>query len=123
MRKLNMKFAKDLGASGGAAGLAFLYEEIAGAAVVNATGRDGKISPFDFALQILVGWGPIVLAAHQSAKGSHFWTSFGGAVMFNRIDNLAIALGQPALTHMGAVLPGETIVQAQRRIAGAGPVV
>jgi len=115
-----MQFARDMGKSGGAAGLAFLYEEIVSDNVVNATGRDGKISPFDLVLQVLVGWGPIVLAAHQSAKGSHFWTSFGGAVMFNRIDNIAIALGQPALTRMGAVLPGETIAQAQSRIAGGG---
>lgn len=119
MRRLNTSYLKDYGASVGASSLAYLYEEIAGAAVVNATAQDGKLSAFDIALQILVGWGPIALAAHQSAqgRGSYFWNSFGGAVMFNRIDNLAVnVFGQPALTPYGAILPGETLAQARIRL-------
>ena len=119
MRKLNKSYLKNYGKAAGAASLAFLYEEIAGAAVVKATAQDNKISPFDVGMQLFVGWGPIALAAHQMATrpgGSYFWSSFGGAMMFNRIDNLGVALGMPALTPFGAVMPGETLAQAQIRL-------
>ncbi len=114
-RKLNLQFAKDIGKAGGAAGLAVLTEELAVSAIVGATVDDGKVGAFDIAVQIVVGWAPLVFAATRP-PGSAFWNAFGGAVACNRVDNLMVALGQRALTPVGAVRAGETIDSAQRRL-------
>lgn len=112
-RKLNMAFLKDMGKLGGGTFAAFMYEEIAGAAVVDATARDGRFSPFDIALQLAVGWGPFVLASYQ---GGPFWTAFAGATAYNRVDNLVVALGGRASTVFGPIAPGETQAQTQARL-------
>lgn len=115
MRKMNMAFLADMGKVGAGTAAAFLYEEIAGSAVVDATARDGHFSPFDVALQLLVGWGPFVLA---STQGGPFWTSFAGATAYNRVDNIVVALGGKARTPLGVIAPGETMSQAQARLGG-----
>lgn len=115
-RRLNLRFAKDMGAIGAAAGLAMLYEQIAGKAVVDATARDGRISPFDFALQMATGWAPLILAATQSHKAAMFWPAFAGAVMCDRVDHIMIAFGQKALTPYGPIQAGETLEMARRRL-------
>lgn len=112
-RKLNMAFAADFAKIGGASALSYLYEEIAGQAVVDATAGDGRFSPFDIALQLMVGWGPFVLASYQ---GGPFWAAFAGATAFNRIDNIVYALGGRSITHVGPGLPGETLEQTRARI-------
>lgn len=112
-RKLNMAFMKDMGKVGAGTFAAYLYEEIAGAAVVEATARDGRFSPFDVALQLMVGWGPFVLA---STQGGAFWNSFAGATAYNRVDNIVVALGGRANTPLGVIAPGETMSQAQARL-------
>lgn len=113
-RKLNLDFLMDVSKHGSGAALAFLYEEIAGAAVVNATAQDNKISPFDFAMQMLVGWGPLVFAAYYPGQ---FTASFAGATIFNRIDNLAVTgFGARAQSPMGPIMKGETLLQAQARM-------
>lgn len=114
-RKMNMAFLKDMGKVGAGTAAAFLYEEIAGSAVVDATARDGKFSPFDVALQLLVGWGPFVLA---STQGGAFWTAFAGATAYNRVDNIVVALGGRARTPLGVIVPGETMNQAHARLGG-----
>ncbi len=119
MRKLNTAFLKDMGLATGAAGAAMLWDEIAGAAVIDATARDGKVSPMDMLLQMVIGWGPLAFAATRP-PGNYFWPAFGGAIAFNRIDNLMIALGQPALTPLGPIRPGETLETARARIAVDG---
>ena len=118
MRKLNMAFLKDMGSVTGAAGAAMLWDEIAGAAVIDATARDGKITLMDMLLQMAVGWGPLVFAATRPT-GNYFWPAFGGAIALNRIDNIMIALGQPALTPLGPIRPGETLKAASARIGAA----
>lgn len=112
MKKLNMAFVKDLGKHAGGSAAAFLYEEIMGDAVVRATAADRRFSPFDIVLQAAVGIGPLVVSGHLAGP---FWASFAGAIMYNRIDNVAIMLGQRAQTPMGAVMPGETLQEALAR--------
>lgn len=114
-RRLNMAFARDMATSAGASFGAYLYEEIAGSAVVEATAQDGRFSPFDIALQLAVGWGPFILAAHQ---GGHFWASFAGAIAFNRVDNVVVALGGRAATPVGLIRRGETMTEAESRMRG-----
>lgn len=114
-RRMNMAFVKDLGKAGAGTAAAYLYEEIAGAAVVDATARDGRFSPFDVALQLLVGWGPFALA---SVQGGAFWHAFAGATAYNRVDNIVVALGGRARTPLGVVAPGETMDEAHARLSG-----
>jgi len=114
MRKLNMKFAADMAKTGGGASLAYLYEEIAGQAVVEATAKDGRLSLFDIALQLAIGWGPFVLASQQG--GGPFWASWAGAIAFNRIDNMVYALGGRPVTHTGPAFPGESLAEARSRL-------
>lgn len=113
MRKLNLSYFKGLGAVGAGSGLAFLYEEIAGAAVVDATARDNKMSGFDVLLQIVTGVGPLAVAGHF---GGSFWAGFAGAMIHNRIDNVATVLGARALSPMGVVRKGETMAEAVARL-------
>jgi hypothetical protein len=115
-RKLNMKFVQDMGKAGAGTFAAYLYEEIAGAAVVQATAQDGRFSPFDVLLQLAVGWGPFVVASMQG--GGAFWNAAAGAVAYNRVDNIVVALGGKAVTPFGVIAPGETMAQAQARIGG-----
>ena len=116
MRKLNMKFLGDMTKSTGGVSAAYLYEELMAQAVVDATARDQKLSLFDIALQIGVGWAPFVLASYQG--GGPFWASFAGGCMFNRIDNLRYALGGKPITHTGPALPGESMADVQARLLG-----
>jgi len=111
--RLNMKFAADMAKTSGGAGAAYLYEEIASQAVVEATSQDGRLSLFDIALQLVVGWGPFVVASHL---GGPFWGSFAGAIAYNRVDNLAVMAGQRAQTPMGYVRRGETLAEARARL-------
>lgn len=119
MRKLDLNFLADMTKTTGAVSAAYLYEEIASNAVVDATARDGKFSLFDIALQMGVGWLPFVLASMNG--GGPFWASFAGAVAFNRIDNIVYALGGRPLTHTGVALPGETMAEVTARV-GAGTI-
>lgn len=114
MNKLNLRFLGDFAKTTGACGAAYLYEEIAAGAVVDATARDGRYSPFDIVLQLGVGWLPFIVASYN--QGGPFWASFAGAVAFNRIDNLVYGLGGKPLTHTGPAFPGESMADVQRRL-------
>lgn len=71
------------------AGVAYMYEEMAAKAVVQATTLDGRISPFDWTLQMLVGWAPFVIA---SMNPGPFTSSMAGGIAYHRVENLVNAL-------------------------------
>lgn len=117
MKKLNLGFVQDLALMGTGAGAAYLYDELMADAVVKVTMQDNELSVSDVVLQMLVGWGPFVAASALGGTTSAFWSSFAGAVAFNRIDALAVTLfGQAAQSPVGPVQRGETLDKAARRL-------
>lgn len=112
-RRLNMGFVGNMGKAGAASALAYAYEDVAVEAIMHKLMTSDAPLPVKLVSSLLTGWVPLVIATHY---GGPFWAAFAGAVASNRIDNLMVAFGQPALTSVGPIQRGETLAHAQQRL-------
>lgn len=92
MRKLNMKTVLGHGKMMGGAAGAYAYEQMAEQVVMATVNPETGIpTPVGIVMQMVVGWGPFVLAAQYPSPAS---SAFAGAIAYNRIARLMETLGQ-----------------------------